>query len=564
MFGDINKKAFSLDSDFKDIVSNFYFVDKSLLIKDLIDEHDKATLITRPRRFGKSLSLSMLETFFEKTESDTSVYFKDLKIWNCGEKYRAEQGMYPVIHLNLKGPAGSNWEELYSDIKDLIAEEYKRHSELKNGVDEADLEKYESIKTCSGSFTQYKDSLRFLCKLLYRCHGVRPIILLDEYDHPIQEAVEKNYYDEAIGFFKPFLSNALKDNENLAFAVIMGITRVSKEGIFSGLNNLRVCSVTNETYSRYFGFTEDEVKGILSDFGHPEKYEETCEWYDGYKFGQTEIFNPWSVINYVACKFVPERYWVNTSGNGIMRDLLFSADEGTREKISVLMDGGQICHDFDENITYKDLEKDQTNVFSLMLMSGYLKCVGREGDVCRLMIPNKEIRGIYKTEILEKFGRGDAKSSGQIISEAIKKKDAAAFRDALSHYITTCVDYTLLQNENAYAILTAGILIVLDNVYYIIPEEKLPLARPDHVLIPKDEYKNSLPAVILEYEKCKKKGELPVKAQKGRNQIDDKGYDARLKAYGHADIFKLGVAFCGGDVAVATEYKKTGRRSKKG
>ncbi|MCD8205338.1 MAG: AAA family ATPase, partial [Clostridia bacterium] len=331
-----------LSSDFVDTMENGYFVDKSLLIKDLIDTRSKVTLITRPRRFGKSLNLSMIQTFFEKTEEDNSVYFNGLKIWECGEKYRAEQGKYPVIYMNLKGPSGSSWDELYSDIKNEIVHEYTRHPELYGNVEILEAPLYERIVNGTGSDSDYKESLRFLCELLHKFYGVKPIILMDEYDHPIQEAVNVRYYDEAIEFFKSFLSNALKDNKSLSFAVIMGITRVSKEGIFSGLNNLDVSTVLTDEYSRYFGFTEEEVDKILEDYGYLDKKSEVREWYNGYRFGKdmTGIYNPWSVIKYVKAGCDPRPYWVNTSENGLISGILFDPNAKIRANLTKLVEGG--------------------------------------------------------------------------------------------------------------------------------------------------------------------------------------------------------------------------------
>ncbi|MCD8200905.1 MAG: AAA family ATPase, partial [Clostridia bacterium] len=350
--GDDRKRIAYLSSDFVETMKKSYFVDKSLLIKEMIDTGAEVTLITRPRRFGKSLNLSMIQTFFEKSEEDNSVYFKNLKIWECGGKYRAEQGKYPVIHLNLKGPAGDNWSELYSDIKTEIVLEYARHPELNGNVEELLQPMYGRIVSGTGSQSDYKESLRLLSDLLYKYHKVKPIILLDEYDHPIQEAVDGGYYDDAIEFFKPFLSKALKDNRSLSFAVVMGITRVSKEGIFSGLNNLKVCSVLTDEYSQYFGFTDEEVDRILADCDCSKKKSEVRKWYNGYRFGtgRTQIYNPWSVLKYIKEKCKAEAYWVNTSENSIIGSMLDSASDKVVKNLNILLDGGSIEEAIDEDI----------------------------------------------------------------------------------------------------------------------------------------------------------------------------------------------------------------------
>ncbi|MCD8201858.1 MAG: AAA family ATPase, partial [Clostridia bacterium] len=358
--GDERKRIAYLSSDFVETMKKSYFVDKSLLIKEMIDTGAEVTLITRPRRFGKSLNLSMIKTFFEKTEEDNSVYFKDLKIWDCGEKYRSEQGKYPVIHMNLKDPKGKSWEKLYSDIKTEIVREYARHPELDGNVEKLLRPTYDRIVSGTGSESDYNESLRLLSDLLYKYHKVKPVILLDEYDHPIQEAVDGGYYDDAIDFFKPFLSKALKDNGSLSFAVVMGITRVSKEGIFSGLNNPDVSSVLSDEYSQYFGFTDEEVNKILEECGCSKKKSEVRKWYNGYRFGtgRTQIYNPWSVLKYIKEKCKAEAYWVNTSENSIIGSMLDFASDKVVKNLNILLSGGNIEESIDENITYRELYKD--------------------------------------------------------------------------------------------------------------------------------------------------------------------------------------------------------------
>ncbi|MCD8200517.1 MAG: AAA family ATPase, partial [Clostridia bacterium] len=387
-------------SDFVEVISKYYYVDKSLLIKELLDNEggDDAFLFTRPRRFGKSLNLSMIRTFFEKTESDTSVYFRNLEIWKCGEKYTSEQGKYPVIYFDLKDINDTTWEDMYEDFKDAIISEYERHSELEGSIGKKKQERYDRIVSGTGTILDYKSSLKFLTDILYEFHGVKPIILIDEYDTPVQKGYDFGFYDKVIEFVRSFLSRALKgSNLNNAFAVITGAMQVAKEGIYTGLNNLGVYSVMSERYSQYFGFTEDEVKKILDDFGHPEKFDDVCEWYDGYLFGNTKIFNPWSVCRYIDENFKTSAQWVDTSGNSIIRDLLKSPSDVDVKRLRDLMNDVPLYVKIKEKISYGDLyieseEGSKSSIYSVMLASGYLTVRYDDDGFRCLVIPNTEIK----------------------------------------------------------------------------------------------------------------------------------------------------------------------------
>ncbi|MCD8200824.1 MAG: AAA family ATPase, partial [Clostridia bacterium] len=315
-----NEKKFCFSSNFKKTVSGHYYVDKSLLIKDLVDSQVEVSLITRPRRFGKSLNMDMLKTFFEKTDEDTSVYFRDLKIWDCGEKYTSMQGKYPVIHLNFAIPKAKTWDDLYGSLKKTITNEYSRHeTELDGFVPKRKAAVYERVANEEGTRADYVDALRLLTELLHKRFGIKPIVLIDEYDVPIQNGFEADCLTDAVDFMRGVFSTGLKDNLDLDFAVLTGVTRISQASIFTGLNNLEVYSVTDNKYSQYYGFTKDEVKAMLRDFDAEDKYGDVCDWYDGYYFGNTEIFNPRSVDSYIARGLEAGKYWANTTSFGELK-----------------------------------------------------------------------------------------------------------------------------------------------------------------------------------------------------------------------------------------------------
>jgi len=294
-------------SDYRLASSEYYYIDKTMLIRDFIDERPMVSLFTRPRRFGKTLNMDMLRTYFEKTQEDTSVYFRDKKIWACGKYYQEYQGKYPVIFITFKDVKRDTWEETYDQISKILRQEFERHSELLESEQCSQYEKsyMKTILEEKADSTDMMMSLQRLSQMLDEHYGIPPIINIDEYDTPIQQGHNCNFYSEIVNFMRNFFSGGLKDNPHLAFGFLTGILRVAKESIFSGMNNLKINSILDESYSEYFGFTKEEVKDILSYYEKEEKYQEICDWYDGYRFGNTEIFNPWSVINYIADKCFP-------------------------------------------------------------------------------------------------------------------------------------------------------------------------------------------------------------------------------------------------------------------
>ena len=387
-------------SDYRLAVTEYYYIDKTMLIKDFIDERPMVSLFTRPRRFGKTLNMDMLRTFFEKTDEDTSVYFKDKKIWACGKKYQEYQGKYPVIFLGFKDVKKESWEETYDAIAKIIRLEYKRHSKLADSERISDKTFYEKIVGFNANRNDYETSLFMLSQMLHEHHGKAPVIIIDEYDTPIQQGHVKGYYDEVIGFMRNLFSGGLKDNKHLSFGFMTGILRVAKESIFSGLNNLTINSILDNKYSEYFGFTQDEVKMMAEYYGAPEKYDEILAWYDGYKFGDTEIFNPWSVINYFRNECQARAYWQSTGSNDIIGEILGEATEDIYKRLNALLQGESFLTYIDTGVIYPQIKNNPSSVYSFLLVAGYLKVVRSDsafgGDfMCEVALPNKEITFVY-------------------------------------------------------------------------------------------------------------------------------------------------------------------------
>ena len=401
------KKALPIGiSDYIRAQSEYYYVDKTLLIKEFLDKKPLVSLFTRPRRFGKTLNMDMLRVFFEISKEDTSTYFKDKAIWQCGREYTKHQGQYPVIFLTFKDVKFDSWEATIDKIRGLLQVEFGRHLELKESdkLAEYEIEYFSKILEAKANEVELTSSLENLSRMLFKHYGKAPIIIIDEYDTPIQEGYAEDFYDEIIRFMRNFFSGAFKDNKNLSYGFLTGILRIAQESIFSGLNNLTVNSVMDEDYDRFFGFTYPEVHQMMKYYGVSDKDEELKDWYDGYRFGNTEIYNPWSVINYISKGCIPQAYWVNTGKNEILEDVLKSATDDVTEKLYALLQGERVIARIDQNVVYRSLSEDPANIYSLLLVAGYLKALTKElqGDgsyLCEVSIPNREIAAVYKNEI---------------------------------------------------------------------------------------------------------------------------------------------------------------------
>ena len=360
-------------SDYRLASSEYYYIDKTMLIKDFIDERPMVSLFTRPRRFGKTLNMDMIRTFFEKTDEDTSVYFRDKKIWACGEKYRSYQGKYPVIFLTFKDVKFNTWEETFDAVKEVFSKEAARHLELQSSdkCNEYEKKAFEDLLSGTVNEVELSGALLNLSGMLHKHHGIAPIIIIDEYDIPIQQGYRENYYDKVILFMRNLFSGGLKDNKHLSYGFLTGILRVAKESIFSGLNNLAIHSVLDNKYSSYFGFTPDEVREMAAYYGVSDKYKELCEWYDGYRFGKTEIFNPWSVINYFNNECEPRTFWQSTGSNDIIGEIIAEADKGIYERLTSLVNGDSFTTYIDTGVIYPQIKNNPSTIYSFLLVAGY-------------------------------------------------------------------------------------------------------------------------------------------------------------------------------------------------
>ena len=538
------------------IAKGYYYIDKTLLIHDLLEQKNKVTLFTRPRRFGKTLAQSMLKTFFEKemlpdgTASDNSVYFQGKKIMAAGEEYTKHMGQYPVIFLSLKSAKQPAYEMAFEKLQKELAKEYKRHSYVLDGemLFQSEKKDFLAIMERTAPVSEYSTSLQFLSECLERYHRQKVIILLDEYDVPLENAYFAGFYDKMVSFIRSLFESALKTNESLEFAVVTGCLRINRESIFTGLNNLDVVSVLNEEYAEYFGFTQSEVDAFLESYRITQKRDEVKNWYDGYLFGNTEVYNPWSVINYVKdivrknTKY-PKPYWSNTSSNSIVRELIENSDDNTRQELEELIAGGIIEKPVHEDITYADIHKSQDNLWNFLFFTGYLKAVEKKfmerKTYLSMTIPNEEILYIYENNIREwslqciekqdlsglvtAFENGDCETASDIITGQLM--------DTISFY-----DY----KEAYYHGFIAGLL-KHNSKYLIKSNRESGLGRYDLTL--KTQRIRKGRAIILEFKVTDSINGLEKGCAEALEQIEKLHYDNDIKKEGYTDILKYGICF---------------------
>ena len=542
-------------SDYKLVSTEYYYVDKTLLIKELLDERAVITLFTRPRRFGKTLNMDMLRTFFEKTPEDTSKYFKDKKIWQAGEKYTSQQGKYPVIFLSLKDANKDNWQDLYSRLKATITDEFLRHKELKKSTRLSNTAFYEKIIAGTGNITDYATSLLRLSQMLHEHYRQQPIIIIDEYDTPIQAGYINGFYEQAIQFIRDLFSSALKDNPHIAFGFLTGILRVAKESIFSGLNNINVNSLLERRYSDYFGFTTEEVQTMATYYQADDKMSELQEWYDGYKFGNTEIYNPWSVLKYFNNYCEAEPYWVQTSANSTIREIIKGLDSSTCENLRALLNDITINSVIETNIIYPKFKDSQTIIFGFLLMTGYLKAVQTRRingvSFCELAIPNKEIRTVYNNEIIALLADNIDNGIINQLQQYLITKNSSALQQTLRKFLLETVSYYDTLKENYYQGLLLGMTGLFTNTYYVSSSRESGEGRYDIQLQPKTA---AMPGIIIEIKAAKDATEEQLKALAANvlAQIDSKKYDTELRKQSIKNIYKYGIAFSGKKVEIVT------------
>ena len=546
-------------SDYIEASTKYYYVDKTMLIKEFLDERPMVSLFTRPRRFGKTLNMDMLRVFFEKTEEDTSIYFKDKAIWSCGKYYQNYQGKYPVIFVTFKDVKCNTWGETYDMICDILANEFDRHKELfdSDKCSTTDKEYFARILNKEASQADVTVAFLMLSEMLDEHHGVKPIIIIDEYDIPIQQGHMRGFYDEVILFMRNLFSGGLKDNRHLSYGFLTGILRVAKGSIFSGLNNLKINSILDNKYSEYFGFTADEVKEMAAYYGASDKFEEICEWYDGYRFGKSDIFNPWSVINYFSYECEPRAFWQSTGSNDIIGEILANADEDIYERLNALLKGETFLTYVDTGVIYPQIKNNPSTIYSFLLVAGYLKAVKTNASftsdfMCEVALPNREIAFVYNKEILQKLDNVIPQATSISIQEAIFANDTDKLQKCLHKLLLQSASCYDTVGENFYHGLVLGLCAMLDKHYYVTSNRESGEGRYDIQLMPRN---NKRPGVLIELkaEKGCSDDKLKELSQIALQQIYDRKYDAEMDAKGITTIFKYGVAFSGKKVEITAE-----------
>ena len=551
----MGKKAIPIGiENFEDIIKdNYYYVDKSMLIEDILVNRAAVTLFTRPRRFGKTLNMSMIKYFFDvRNKDENRKLFEGLKIF--GSEYMKEQGKYPVIFVSLKDLRANTWKMCLWEIKKLISKIYREFQYITEKMNKDDKEIYDSIKNRKNDM-DLNTSIELLSEYLFEYYGERVIILIDEYDAPIINAFDKGYYNEAINFFQVFYSSALKTNDSLKYGILTGITRIIKEGIFSGLNNLKVDTILNKKYSEYFGLLESEVIKMLDYFEMKYKIEEVKEWYNGYIFGDKRVYNPWSIINYVDNGEI-KAYWANVSGNTLLENMLDQAGEDVYTDLKRFTDGESIEKYISDGTTIKSLLSNDDEIWQLFLYSGYLTKAKEQieidetseyTNIYNLKIPNKEIRKYFGNMFLNRFFGTELKTS--ILIKALESGDIKKFEKTLGEIMVNMLSHFDLDSEmeKIYQVFMIGLVGFLMGKYEIISNNESGYGRYDLAMIP---IKSNEKAYLMEFKISKTEKGMTLKAEEALKQIDEKKYDTRLKARGIKNILKIGIAFYGKKVKV--------------
>ena len=532
--------------DFKKIIEeDCYYFDKTNYIEELLKDKTEIKLFTRPRRFGKTLNMTTLKYFFDvRNAEENRKLFKDLYIEKS--EYFKEQGQYPTIFITLKDTKKNNWEECYSKIKIILRDLYEEHSYIKDKLSINEKEEYDKILFKKDD-AEYDNALLNLTKYLYNYYQKKVVLLIDEYDSPLITANQFGYYKEAINFFRDFLSSALKTNSNLKMGVLTGIVQVAKEGIFSGLNNVKTYNILGDKFETFFGLSEEEVENALKYFGMTYEIEEVKKWYDGYKFGNSEVYNPWSIINYLSDRGL-QAYWVNTSDNALIYDNLKNSTVDVFKDLEALFEGKAIKKEISPFFTFEELSKFD-GIWQLMVYNGYLKISEKlSNDEYMIKIPNYEIQTFFKKGFIDKF-----LVSGNYFNpmmDALLDGDIEEFERRLQNIFLVNTSFYDLKGEKVYHSLFLGMLIWLRDKYEVKSNGERGHGRYDAMLIPLDKIK---PAYIFEFKVSKTIKGLTAKAEEALEQIISKKYDIGLKELGISKIYRIGIAFKGKNVKVKYE-----------
>ena len=552
----MDKKAIPVGiENFKELrEEGYYYVDKTFLIYEILINKAKVTLFTRPRRFGKTLNMSMLKYFFNiENKEENRKLFENLKI--SDSTYMSEQGKYPVIFISLKDLKENNWEECLESIKDIMYKVFNDYEFLREKLNLVEKRQFDKIWEMTGNEKNFKTSLLDLSKYLNKYYSKKVIILIDEYDAPIINAFNNGYYNEAINFFQVFYSSALKTNDSLKYGILTGITRIIKEGIFSGLNNLKVDTILDKRYAEYFGILENEVIEMLDYFKIEYKMEEVRTWYNGYIFGDSKVYNPWSIVNFVDNQEI-KAYWANISGNTLLENMMDHAGESVYADLKKFTEGESIEKYISDGTTIKSLLSSNDEIWQLFLYSGYLTKSDEQTErtesknTYNLKIPNREIRSYFGDLFLNRFFGTEVKTNTLI--KALENGDIRKFEKTLSEIMINMLSHFDLDSEmeKIYQVFMIGLVGFLMGRYEIISNNESGYGRYDLAMIP---IKSNEKAYLMEFKISKTEKGMSAKAQEALKQIDEKKYDTRLKARGIKNILKIGIAFYGKSVKVASK-----------
>ncbi|WP_455042941.1 AAA family ATPase [Leptotrichia buccalis] len=552
----MDKKAIPVGiENFKELrEEGYYYVDKTFLIYEILINKAKVTLFTRPRRFGKTLNMSMLKYFFNiENKEENRKLFENLKISNS--TYMSEQGKYPVIFISLKDLKENNWEECLESIKDIMYKVFNDYEFLREKLNLVEKRQFDKIWEMTGNEKNFKTSLLDLSKYLNKYYSKKVIILIDEYDAPIINAFNNGYYNEAINFFQVFYSSALKTNDSLKYGILTGITRIIKEGIFSGLNNLKVDTILDKRYAEYFGILENEVIEMLDYFEIEYKMEEVRTWYNGYIFGDSKVYNPWSIVNFVDNQEI-KAYWANISGNTLLENMMDHAGESVYADLKKFTEGESIEKYISDETTIRSLLSSNDEIWQLFLYSGYLTKSDEQTErtesknTYNLKIPNREIRSYFGDLFLNRFFGTEVKTN--ILIKALENGDMKKFEKTLGEIMINMLSHFDLDSEmeKIYQVFMIGLVGFLMGKYEIISNNESGYGRYDLAMIP---IKSNEKAYLMEFKISKTEKGMSSKAEEALKQIDEKKYDTRLKARGIKNILKLGIAFYGKSVKVVSK-----------
>ena len=535
--------------DFAGVREGYYFVDKTGFLAEFLRNHAQVTLFTRPRRFGKTLTLSMMRYFLDIEGAEEHRKLFDGLVITEDAEAMAEQGTRPVLFWSLKEWQFDSWEEMQARIPQVIGRMYRAYAYLADdALSPLDREDFLAYLHGEKDIYQCKEALAFLLHAMEVHYGKKPVLLLDEYDAPVQYAWECQYYKEAISFFRRFYSAALKSNPSLDFAVITGVLRIAKENIFSALNNLKVDSVFQLKYPEAFGFTTAEVERITQDFGCVDKMPELRDWYDGYRFAGHEIYNPWSVVNYFDSGCKPAAYCVNTSGNSILGDMLRHSRSWVLEKLETVLQGGSINTRVREDVIYSGIYKNESALYTMLVTTGYLTAkrviTDDLGTRAELILPNRELQSLFRAEVLERYQSDDMGFYVEDLMRAFVAGDIETVRDGLAQYLEVLTSsFDAVKGKEAfYHGFVLGLTATLTGDYEIRSNRESGYGRYDVAAFPKQARKSGM---VIECKTAEEEEALETEAQAALQQIAERDYDAEFRARGVEHVLHYGIAFCG-------------------